>query len=323
METKLIYKHESTLFNISFIISLLFWVALVYLSKGILFLFMFPFFILYLFTQSSFISNFRGNGVMISAEQFPDLDEKIKACAEKLKIKKIPTVYLINGNGVFNAFATQFLRMQYIVLLSSIIDDLQENPDAINFYIGHELGHVCKKHLLWELFFVPSSSLPLLGTAMYRAQEYTADLHGAFCCENTLSAQQAIALLAVGSSRWKDMNMSAYIEQTKDTRSFWMSFHELISSYPWLTKRLTRISPDFPQEKMPRRNPFAYLLAVFIPRSGINTAILIFTLSAFMIPGHIKQERSKEMQHYEEERTEQQYPSSLDPYPSPTYTDKR
>ena len=317
MRTNLIYKHEPSLFNVSFVISLLFWGAVIYLSKGTAFLLVPPFFLVYLFAQSGFISHFRGTGALISADQFPDLDEKIKACAEKLKLKKIPTVYLINGNGVFNAFVIQFLRKQYIVLLSDIIDDLQENPDAINFYIGHELGHIRKKHLLWRLFFLPSSILPLLGAATYRAQEYTADLHGAFCCENASSAQQAIALLAVGSSRWKDMNMSAYIEQTKDTRSFWMSFHELISSYPWLTKRLARISPDFPQKKMPHRNPFAYLLAIFVPRPSISSAIfiyLIFFLIVFMIQEPIEQTQIEKIQNYEE-GTEQQHPSSLNLFP--------
>ena len=276
MEENLIYKHESFFSGISFVISLLSWTALVLLSVGTIFLLIPPFFLIYLFVQSGFISYFKGTGALISVDQFPDLDEKIKACAEKLKIKKVPTTYLVNGNGVFNAFATQFLRRQYVVLLSSIVDDLQENPDAINFYIGHELGHLCRKHLFRRLFFLPSSILPLLGSATFRAQEYTADLHGAFCCKNALSAQQALALLAVGSSRWKSMNMNAYIAQTRDTSSFWMSFHELISSYPWLTKRLTHVTPDFPKNKMPRRNPLAYLLAAFIPRLSIVTVVFVY-----------------------------------------------
>jgi len=49
-----------------------------------------------------------------------------------------------------------------------------------------------------------------------------------------------------------------------------MSFNELISDYPWLVKRVARVTarsqgqaPDIPP-----RNPFAYLFAIFVPRTG-------------------------------------------------------
>jgi hypothetical protein len=45
-----------------------------------------------------------------------------------------------------------------------------------------------------------------------------------------------------------------------------MSFHELIAGYPWLTKRAARVMNV--KASMPRRNPFAYLLAVFVPFAG-------------------------------------------------------
>ena len=54
--------------------------------------------------------------------------------------------------------------------------------------------------------------------------------------------------------------------QTHHTSGFWMSFHELISGYPWLTKRAARVANT--EAPMPRRNGFAYLLAVFVPYAG-------------------------------------------------------
>src|SRR5690606_31046483 len=69
-----------------------------------------------------------------------------------------------------------------------------------------------------------------------------------------------------GSERWKNLNLAAYRDQVRHSRGFWMSFHELISGYPWLTKRAARVMN--PAAPLPRRNPFAYLLAGFIPYAG-------------------------------------------------------
>jgi type II secretory pathway pseudopilin PulG len=45
-----------------------------------------------------------------------------------------------------------------------------------------------------------------------------------------------------------------------------MSFHELVAGYPWLTKRVARVMDT--SAPMPRRNGFAYLLAMLVPFAG-------------------------------------------------------
>ncbi len=298
MADKLIYKHEKKLFWILFVVSTIVWGALIVGTRGII-LVTIPFmFLLYLFAQSALICHLRGHGALIAADQFPDLNERVQACAKKLDMKKVPAAYIMNGNGVFNAFATQFLRRHYIVLLSSVVDALQDNPDAINFYIGHELGHIKRHHVPWSTYLAPGSILPIAGAAYSRAREYTCDKHGAACCESAMSAQQGLAALAVGARRWKDINLKNYVGQVKETSGFWMSFHELLRSYPWLTKRVARVSPDFPQDRMPRRNPFAVFLCLFIPRLSIITLAVVYGL---FIGGAIKGqeliEHAKERQH--------------------------
>ncbi len=279
---KLIYKYERPLFYISLVISLIAWAFIAYdlcsyaKTLGVVIAIGFMGFLLYLFTQAFFICQFKGAGVLVSAEQFPDLNEKIKACAQKLDLKKIPATYVTNGNGVFNAFATHFMRRYYVVLMSSIVDAMQDNPDGLNFYIGHEFGHIRRKHALWHTILLPSTFLPLLGAAYHRAREYTCDLHGLACCENPASAPQALAVLAAGR-RWKDINIKAYTAQTDMTRGFWMSFYELLSSYPWLTKRVACVAPSA-QQDIPRRNLGAWILAVFIPRPSVEAIVVVYIL---------------------------------------------
>lgn len=285
MADKLIYKHEKKLFWILFVVSTIAWVALTAVTYGAILLIFSVGFILYLFAQSALISHLRGHGALIAADQFPDLNQRVLACAKELDMKKAPAAYIMNGNGVLNAFATQFLRRHYIVLLSTVVDALQENLDAINFYIGHELGHIKRRHLAWSTYLAPGSILPIAGAAYSRSREYTCDKNGAACCESPQSAQQALAALAVGTRRWQDINLKNYVGQVKETSGFWMSFHELLRSYPWLTKRVARVSPDFPQDRMPRRNPFAVFLCLFIPRLSLVTLIFVYGL---MIGGGLK-----------------------------------
>jgi Zn-dependent protease with chaperone function len=142
---------------------------------------------------------------------------------------------------MFNALATRFLRRNYIVLFSSVLDALESRPDAVRFYIGHKLGHIRRKHLVWGPFVAIAAWLPLVGAAHRRAQEYTCDRHGLACCPDTESAFAAVAALAAGESRWDTLNISAYADQRHDVCGFWASLHELLGDYPWTCKRMHAI----------------------------------------------------------------------------------
>jgi hypothetical protein len=200
--------------------------------------------------------------------------------------------YLINGGGILNAFATRFLGRHFVVLYSNVVDAMENSPEAINFYIGHELGHIQRKHLQWGPYIWPASILPLLGAAYSRAREYTCDQFGRACCNGSQSAVQGLVALAAGEKRWATLSVPAYLEQTKDSSGFWMSFHELVADYPWLVKRAARL--DNPAYSSPMRNPLAWLLALFMPRFGFGGGMggmvamvaIIGILSAIAVPAY-------------------------------------
>jgi Zn-dependent protease with chaperone function len=77
---------------------------------------------------------------------------------------------------------------------------MQAHPDGIDFYFGHELGHVRMKHLTGRLLRAPVLWLPLLGPAYARAKESTCDRHGRACCESPESAARAMVALAAGAA---------------------------------------------------------------------------------------------------------------------------
>ncbi|HRK97912.1 MAG TPA: M48 family metallopeptidase [Alphaproteobacteria bacterium] len=269
------YQHERKLFIIAFVISVIAWGSVLILTKGMI-LAIIPFvFLGYLIAQSGFVSYLKGSGALVSTKQFPDIQESVESCAACIGLKTVPNVYVLHMDGMFNAFALRFLHKQYVVLLSDIVDAMDKKPDALRFYIGHEMAHLYRKHTLWETFLTPALVLPLLGAAYSRSREYTCDAYGAACCELPESSRLGLAALAVGGTKYTFLNGEAYMDQLKDTKGFWMSFHELIGNYPWLIKRFARVG-NKTETKIPNRNPAAYLLAVFVPRLSIMSAVVIY-----------------------------------------------
>lgn len=288
----LVYPRERILSKITLVLGLLFWLGLIAGTFGIALIGLALGFLLYLFIQSALIAHIKGNGVKLSAAQYPDLYAQFEACCDRLDISTRPEAYVLNGDGAMNAFATKFLGTQYVVLLSGVVDAMAEHADGVRFYIGHELGHLRMKHLSGHLLRWPALWLPLLGGAYSRARESTCDRHGLACSSSAEGAARALAALATGAQRWKQLNLAAYLEQLPQTKGFWMSFHELTAAYPWLSKRAARVMDA--DATMPSRHRFAYLLAMFVPYAGrlgggfgfIVMIYLVGVLAAVAVPSY-------------------------------------
>ncbi len=250
-------------------------------------------FIAYAFVMSASIAHFRGNAIEVSEHQLPALYQQLSECCEALAVSKRPTMYIQNGNGVMNAFATWFLGHRYVILLSNVVDAMDSNTNGVRFYIGHELGHVLR-HDNPILAFLrwPALRLPLLGAAFSRARESTCDRHGLACSKSPEVAARSIAALSAGAKSWADVSLDGYRRQVADGTGFWMSFHELVASYPWTAKRAIRMLDQ--EAGIPRRNPFAYVVAMFVPyagRMGAGLGMLIYiyligVIAAIAIPAY-------------------------------------
>lgn len=291
---ELVYKNEKPLFRIAAVISAIFWLVLTIGSVGFILIYLLLGYLFFLFAHSAFISHLKGSGVRISENQYPDLHEKLVQGCDKVGLKEVPEAYLLRTD-YFNALATKFLGRHFVVLFTDVVDALEEQPGAIDFYIGHELGHIHRKHLTWSTFVMPASVLPVLGSALRRAEEYTCDRYGVACCQSEDDIKAAIAAISAGDTRWKTMNLDAYLSQIKFTSGFWMSFNELTSDYPWLTKRMaTSLALNKGEDvKHPKRHGFAWFLSLFIPRFGAGgagsllvTVAIIGVLAAVALPAY-------------------------------------
>lgn len=308
---ELVYPNERKLFRIALVLAIIIWAVLIIGTVGIALIYIGLFFLIALFAQSGFITHVRGNGVRITEAQYPDLYQRLQACCEKVGLETVPEAYLLRTD-FFNALATRFLRRHYVVLFTDVVDALQDNPEAVNFYIGHELGHIHRNHIRWGWILAPVLWLPVLGSAYRRAEEYTCDRYGNACCATREDTTAALAAVVAGDTRWKDIDVNEYLRQVDDTGGFFMSLNELTGEYPWLCKRMSWVvalregrEPDFP-----KRSFWAGLLSVFIPSipggavSLILVVAMIGILAAVALPAYQSYIETAELARQQQEQAE-------------------
>lgn len=292
---ELVYRNETTLRAIALVLSIMIWLLLLFGTFGGLLVYLLLFALFSIVVHSALIAHLRGNAIRINSRQMPDLYQRLYTCARKLGMQEVPEAYLVNGNGVLNAFATRFLGRSFVVLLSDVVDSMEDRPGALDFYIGHELGHLRRHHLTWSKVLAPALFLPLIGAAYSRAREYTCDRHGLAVCEHPEDAQYGLVALAAGKRRWRAVNLADYDESAAATPGFWMSLHELVGDYPWLNKRHAwlRALAEKREPKLGARNPLAYLVSLILPRvpglgigGGLIVIVYIAILAAIAIPAY-------------------------------------
>src|SRR5262249_54214554 len=97
----LVHPRERTLGSITLVLGLIAWLVLVVGTVGIALVYLLLGFLFYLFAHSALISWLRGNGVLLSAQQLPDLRDRFDACCATLGLDRDkPEAYLLQGGGV-------------------------------------------------------------------------------------------------------------------------------------------------------------------------------------------------------------------------------
>ena len=183
-----------------------------------------------------------GNMTMLSPSQLPHLHAMVEEASQKLGLKKTPTAFIFNSNGLFNAFARQILGRNFVFLTSALVE---ANDDAeVKFIIGHEVGHHAAGHLaFWpHLIRLPGHAVPFLGSAYSRSREYTCDQLGAFVSRDFSASQGALQMLGCGCRRVKgNLNGEAFLAQEKLVPPFSGFVAEIFRSHPRLTRRIAAI----------------------------------------------------------------------------------
>lgn len=186
------------------------------------------------------LGNVRGNGVRVTATQFPSLHAAVIRHAGALGLKKAPDVFLLQAGGLLNAFATRFLGRDFVVLYSDVLAMAEKEGQAVvGWIVAHELAHVRRGHLKRRWMITPARLVPYLGAAYSRACEYTCDRFAAHCQPD--GAVDGLLALAAGPELYRRVDAREFAEQVQTEGGFWVRRAELLASHPTLPKRVAAV----------------------------------------------------------------------------------
>lgn len=187
-----------------------------------------------------YYAKYRTRAIKITENNFPEVYYSISEYSNKLGIKT-PEAFLIQQNGVMNAFSSFIIRKQYIEIDSDLFEIAYReynDLESINFIIAHELAHIRYKHatFLYNLSILFSSLVPIISSTASRAREYSCDRLAQKVTGN--NGVEAMFCLLAGKHLYKRINVYDYIESSKDIKGFFVWCNNLVSSHPILPKRI-------------------------------------------------------------------------------------
>jgi Zn-dependent protease with chaperone function len=238
-----IHRKERTYYVLMLIISAVIYAGLVAVlmsgagGAGIVVGYGLAFALMFFTMHGLMIGRIRGNGVRVTATQFPALHAAIVRHSATLDLATVPDVFLLQAGGLLNAFATRFLGRDFVVLYSDVLAMAEREGQAVvGWIVAHELAHVRRGHLKHRWITTPARLVPYLGAAYSRACEYTCDRIAARCQPD--GAVEGLLTLAAGPALYRRVDAREFADQVQTETGFWVRRAELMSAHPTLPKRV-------------------------------------------------------------------------------------
>lgn len=295
---------ESSYFVGVLLVSLLAWLALALSMIGLFYAALFG--VILWISHGLLTAYLRAEAVRVGEGQLPQLDATFREVCERLGLAKVPALYVLQSGGLLNAFATRFSGRDFVVVYSDMLEALGPESNEMRFILGHEIGHIRSRHILKHVLLAPGLFFPLLGPAYRRAWETSCDRYGAFAAQDVAASVRAMLVLSGGREYGRRLNPAAFAGQYADERGFFVSLHELTSTYPTLSRRVTELQAlaDGRAVRHPSRNPFAYLVGLLMPGGTVGSGgpvvammfviVVIGMMAAMSIPAFEKVRESSQ-----------------------------
>jgi Zn-dependent protease with chaperone function len=274
----IVLQKEKTYYAVLMTISVIGWIILTISVVGLIYALIGA--LVAWFVSGLLSARLKSESVEVTKDQLPVLYKSFEEVCEKLDLSERPRFYILQHNGVLNAFASRHSGRNFIVVFSDLLEALGHDSDRMKFLIGHEVGHIRRNHILKRIFLLPSMIIPMVGHAYHRACEATCDRFGLFAAGNSEAATQGLVVLAAGKQVSAMANPAAFARQYYDNRGFFISWHELSSGYPTLSQRVAKmLGIDIPFfSRKASRNPLAYLFSFVF-----SIQILVIAYLAFFV----------------------------------------
>jgi Zn-dependent protease with chaperone function len=257
----LVYKNENKYYWFVFFISIISYIILALSIAGIFIIL--GMLLISLFLHGLMIARIRTNAVKLSPAQFPKVFERTEELCQKMKIRQVPDIYVMESGGTLNAFATRFFGRNMVVIYSEFFELIERDAeDEVAFVIAHELAHIKRNHISKMLFIMPSMFIPGIAEMYLRACEYTCDRYAAFFTGNTEAAKNGLTVLAIGKTLYRHVDRYEYVKQVENEKGFFVWFSEILSTHPPLPKRIHEIEVFFEEKAVYMASKLKW---VFIP----------------------------------------------------------
>ncbi|AXK46883.1 M48 family metallopeptidase [Brachybacterium saurashtrense] len=181
----------------------------------------------------------RASAVRMSPTQFPEGYRMVVEAAQQFGLRRVPDAYVQMGNGVINAFASGHGFRRFVIVHSDLFEvgGATRDPEALRFVIGHEVGHLAAGHVSYFriLFTTVIRMIPILGPALSRAQEYTADNFGYSYAPS--GAPGVMGVLSGGKYLNAEVNVNELADRAATDPSFFVHWANAVASHPVITWR--------------------------------------------------------------------------------------
>lgn len=195
--------------------------------------------IVYVFVRGAGYASMRVNGVQMTPTQFPEGYRMVVDAAARYGLEYIPDAYVLSGGGTINAMASGHGFRRYIVVYSDLfeIGGQARSPEALQFVIGHEVGHIAAGHTSYwrQLTTGLLMQIPVLGSTLSRAQEYTADNYGYY--NQPSGAPGAIGAMAAGKYMLSGIDFDEFSDRASREKGLFVFLVNAMASHPVLTWR--------------------------------------------------------------------------------------
>src|SRR3954469_278806 len=182
----------------------------------------------------------RLTGIKLTPEQFPEAYAMLVDAAGRSGLTYVPDAYVVLGNGVLNAAASGHGFRRFVFINSDLLEvgGAAREPDALRFVIAHEVGHIAAGHVsYWRILGTFASQwIPVVGSTLSRAQEYTADNYGHALAPQ--GARSAMATLAGGKYLGRSVDVDAMADRAVTEPGFFVWVTNAAASHPALLWRM-------------------------------------------------------------------------------------
>ncbi|PLR79861.1 hypothetical protein CVD25_09565 [Bacillus canaveralius] len=277
---ELVHEKETLLFAICIITAVLVTLYLLFSIIGIIIFIFFA--LLSFFSHAISISHIQLNGIRLREKQFPELYKKVETLSQRMELKQIPEVYIVESGGTLNAFATKVFALfgkNMVVLYSDFVDiSLESNGSEIDYVIAHELAHIKRNHIVKTLLVFPAMWVPFVGVGFSRMAEFTCDRMAAYYTDEPDGAVNGLLVLAAGRRLYKDVNIEEYQQQYNEKKGFFATMTELLSTHPPIPKRINEIEkflhgePSIPLVKKTKQL-VAIMLTIFVLLPALSAGL--------------------------------------------------